>query len=165
MTHLHFDHAGGLQYFKGTKAIKNVIVAEADLMAACMAMFTGQNEVSAYRRSLFDVEGIVYKPISGEVDLADDLKLFVQKSHTPGVIGMIIKTEHHGTILSTSDTLYTRDAFEEMIPPGGNINKTQQEFFDQVELIKAMAKEYNATIFFGHDYDQVRDWNSKGWMD
>ncbi len=165
MSHLHFDHTGGLRYFKGTKAIKNIIIAEEDLKAACLAAFTGQEESSAYQRSLWDVEGAVYKPINGEVDLADDLKLFVQKSHTPGVIGMIIKTDNHGTILSTGDTLYTRDSYEQQIPPGGNINKTQQEFFDQANLIKTMQEQYDATIFFGHDYDQVREWNAKGWID
>lgn len=31
LSHLHFDHAGGLRYFKGTKAIRNVLVSEAEL--------------------------------------------------------------------------------------------------------------------------------------
>ena len=60
LSHLHFDHAGGLQHFVGTKAIDHVLVSEADLKQAWWAVTTGNN--GAYIRSLFDVEGIRNDP-------------------------------------------------------------------------------------------------------
>lgn len=163
-SHLHFDHVGGLKYFAGTKAIKNVIVSEADLLNACRSVFTGE-EHGAYVKSLFDVEGVVYRPIQGTVELAPDLTLFVQQSHTPGVIGMIVKTKTEGNLIFTSDTVYTKASWEYLLPPGGNINKTTSEFFENIEWLKELQKQYNATMIFGHDYDQIMEWSQKGTID
>lgn len=163
ISHLHFDHAGGLRYFVGTKAIQNVIVSEADLKEAYFRTMTGNG--GAYIKSLFDVEGIQFKPINERTKLADDLELFIQESHTPGVIGLIMNTENHGNIIATSDTLYSHESFERATPPGGGVNKTQEEFFRNLEFIKQLKEEHNATLFYGHDYDQVRNWANQGWID
>ena len=69
---------------------------------------------------------------------------------------MIVKTEHHGNFLFTSDAIYTRESFEKELPPGGTINKTEDEFYSELELIKKMQEEYDATLIFGHDPDQFR---------
>ena len=163
ISHLHFDHAGGMKDFVGTEAIKHVIVSEADLKNAYFSVMTGHG--GAYIRSLFDVEGVCFEPISDTTQLAEDLTLFIQQSHTPGVIGMILKTAHSGTIITTSDTLYSAESYHRELPPGGTINKTTDEFYENLDRIKAMEKEYNATLLFGHDYDQVVAWAEKGWID
>ncbi len=161
LSHLHFDHVGGLRYFTGTKAIKNIIVAEADLLNACKSVFTKEAH-GAYVKSLFDVEGAVYKPIQDTVELAPDLTLFVQKSHTPGLIGLIVRTRTEGNLIFTGDAVYARESWERLLPPGGDINKTTSEFFSNVERLKALQKQYDAAMIFGHDYDQIMEWSQKG---
>ena len=150
-------------HFVGTKAIQNVIVSEADLKEAYFSVMTGNP--GAYTRALFDVEGIQFKPIHETTKLADDLTLFIQKSHTPGVIGLILHTENHGNIIATSDTIYTAQSYREQLPPGGTINKTTDEFFENIHRIQALEKEYNATLLFGHDIDQITDWAKKSPID
>ena len=54
---------------------------------------------------------------------------------------------------------------EKELPPGGTINKTTDEFFDNLKRIKEMEKAYHATLLFGHDYDQIMDWVAKGVID
>ena len=100
LSHLHFDHAGGLAAFAGTQAFRCVLVAEADLKQAWWSVTTGQK--GPYIRSLFDLPGIRFETIRDTTWLAEDLGLFVQQAHTPGVLGMILKTQHHGTLLITS---------------------------------------------------------------
>ena len=163
ISHLHFDHAAGLKDFVGTKAIKKVLVSEPDLKEAWFSVTTGNG--GAYIRELFDVEGIQFETINETTKLADDLELFIQKSHTPGVIGMILRTEKSGTIITTSDTVYTRESFDRGLPPGGTINKTTDEFFDNLDRLKAMQKELGAELLFGHDYDQIHEWVAKGWIE
>ena len=147
----------------GTEAIKHVLVSEADLKQAYFSVMTGHG--GAYIRSLFDVEGIQFETINETTDLAPDLTLFIQEAHTPGVIGLIMKTERNGTVITTSDTVYTADSYREELPPGGTINATTDEFFDNLRRIQAMEKEYGATLLFGHDYDQIVEWSRKGWID
>lgn len=163
ISHLHFDHAAGLKDFVGTEAIRRVMVSEADLKEAWFQVTTGEG--GAYIRSLFDVEGIRFDPIAGDTWLADDLGLFVQRSHTPGVIGLILKTERSGTILATSDTVYTRESYDRGLPPGGTINKTTDEFFENLARIRQLEQEHSATLLFGHDYEQILAWSAKGWID
>ena len=160
LSHLHFDHVGGLRYFRGTKAIKNVIVADADLREAYARTMTGDG--GAYIKCLFDVEGVTYRTIDEGLKLADDLELFVQRSHTPGCTGMIVRTEEKGTVIFTSDTVYTRESYEKALAPGGGINKTQDEFFENLDRIKEMEADLGATLFFGNDYDQAKEWREAG---
>lgn len=163
LSHLHFDHSGGLKYFVGTKAIENVIIAEDDLKQAYSSVMTGDEK--AYCRALFDVKGIQFKTISDTYSLAEDITLFVQKCHTPGVIGLILKTENHGTIITTSDTIYTRESYEKQIPPGGHNSKSQKDFFVNLQRINQLKEEHQGTLFFGHDKNQINEWCQKECID
>ena len=160
LSHLHFDHVGGLKYFRGTKAIKNVLVSEAELKNAYYQVMTGQG--GAYVKSLFDLDGIEYKTIKEDTVLAEDMRLFIQQSHTPGLIGMMLKSRSKGNLLVTGDTIYTRENYEKELPPGGSINKTQKEFFDNLAWIKKMERQNSAAIIYGHDFDQITDLNQEG---
>ena len=160
ISHLHFDHAGGLRYFRGTRAIENVYVSGPELKNAYWQVMTGN--AGAYCKPLFDFEGIRYRTFSGALELADDLSLFVQSSHTPGLAGIMLRTSSKGTILAPGDAVYTRESYERELPPGGHINKTTEEFYDNLRMLKAMQQRHDAVMFFGHDYEQVRSWSEAG---
>lgn len=163
LSHLHFDHVGGLQYFVGTKALQQVIVAEEELKNAYCSVMTGN--AGAYVKSLFDLPCICFTPIREDLSLAEDLHLFLQASHTPAVLGLRLDLAQEGCIIATSDTIYTKDSYEQKIPPGGSINKTPEEFFDNLDRIKAMQEQHQATLLFGHDFDQVKELAARGFLD
>ena len=39
------------------------------------------------------------------------------------------------------------------------------EFFENIQRIQALEKEYDATLLFGHDIDQITDWAKKSPID
>lgn len=161
LSHLHFDHAGGLRYFIGTKAAKHIVVAKSELAYACLQVHTGKTG-GAYVRTLFDHPDFEFKTIDQSTKLSEDILLFIQHAHTPGVIGMVIKTESFGYVIIPSDTLYTRESYQCKVPPGGNINQSVEEFYQNSTLIDHMKTQYHATLFHGHDYEQVREWAALG---
>ena len=69
LSHLHFDHVGGLKFFKHTKAIKNIIVSENELLDACKTVFTSDDS-GAYVKSLFDIDGAIYHTVRDKVELS-----------------------------------------------------------------------------------------------
>ncbi|MBQ4468181.1 MAG: N-acyl homoserine lactonase family protein [Firmicutes bacterium] len=150
LSHLHFDHAGGLRYFQGTKAAKHIFVSKAEYDHAF-----SKDAKNAYVRALYDIPQIYYYQITEDRMLAEDLGLFIQKAHTPGLIGLIVKTQDSGTFIFTGDTVYTRESYERQLPPGGRINKSEEEFFINLEMIKELKEKHNATLIFGHDYVQA----------
>lgn len=160
LSHLHFDHAGGLRYFRGTKAIRRVLASEAEIKNAYFQTVTGAG--GAYCKELFDFAGIQFCPVTQDTELAPDLKLFVQHAHTPGVLGLVLRTQTKGTVICTSDSVYTAESYARRLPPGGHINKSREEFFENLEKLEAMKKACQATLFYGHDYEQVLRWSRAG---
>ncbi|MEA4853629.1 MAG: hypothetical protein VB082_05095 [Christensenella sp.] len=102
--------------------------------------------------------------VEGETQLAEDFKLFLQKCHTKGLIGYELQLEDGQNIIFCGDTIYTEQAYKESLPPGGSINKSPEEFYENLAFIREMQKKEKAIIFFGHDYEQAKDWEEKGWI-
>lgn len=68
-------------------------------------------------------------------------------------------------MLFTGDTVYLKDAYEKELPPGGAINKTNEEFYRNLKVLKEMQQALGAEIFYGHDYEQARAWRELGWIE
>lgn len=79
LSHLHFDHVGGLRYFAGIKALQNVMVSEAELKNAFAQVVT--KEGGAYVRDTFDLCKIRWK-LEEEEEL-ELQRIFVSSSSVP----------------------------------------------------------------------------------
>lgn len=163
LSHMHFDHAGGLRQFSHTKAGANVLVSQLELTAA---MRERRKPDSAYISSLFyDLPGVAFQTLAGDYEVAPGVSLFPQRCHTEGLLGLRVQLSHTRTVLFTSDSIYTEEAFEQELPPGGSINASSEEFYENLRVIRAMQEKEQATLYFGHDIAQARRWQSRGWID
>lgn len=164
LSHLHFDHAGGLKYFANTKAGSHVLVSKEELQDVLTLVSSAGQSSGAYIGSLFlDIAGVSFSPLSDKTALGQGITLFVQKCHTQGLIGMRICLQDR-TVIFTGDTIYTAESYEKALPPGGSINKTNDEFFANLAKVKQMQEQYQAEVFFGHDYEQACAWQAQGWL-
>ncbi|MGI6152713.1 MAG: MBL fold metallo-hydrolase [Christensenellaceae bacterium] len=166
LSHLHHDHVGGLRNFENKPAGSGVIVAEEEARDIFFKTIADKSLLGhAYTPASYEgLSGITYKTINGCVGLAEGLTLFVQRSHVSGLIGMILQLNDKDTVVFTSDSVYTQEAFDHSIPPGGALNVGDDDFLKNLTFLKALQKDLNATLFFGHDYDQARTWADKGWI-
>lgn len=167
LSHLHFDHAGGMKYFANTKAGAHTLVAAAEWDEVAHAVPQAKNQQQgAYLGELFlDLPGVAYEPVADEnIELAEGVTLFTQHCHTAGLLGLCVRLVDR-TVIFTGDTVYTRESYEQELPPGGSINKTDSEFTENIAALKVMQKTYDAEMFFGHDYAQARAWEKKGWIE
>lgn len=166
LSHLHIDHAGGLKFFQNTEAGRQVIVAEDELKDGLYRVhLVPDGKDGVYVRKLFaGLDGIGYSPVKEERKLADGVNLFVQKSHTKGLIGVELELEERGTVLLCGDAVYTEEAFERELPPGGGLNTSSAAFENNVRRLKEMVQKKHARIFFGHDARQAEEWEQQGWI-
>lgn len=166
LSHLHFDHAGGMKYFANTKAGAHTLVSAAELVEVMQTVPASEKrQRGAYLGDLFlDLPSVSYVSVAdGDMELAEGVTLFTQHCHTAGLLGLRVQLSER-TVIFTGDTVYTQESYDEELPPGGSINKTDSEFIDNIAALKTMQARYGAEMFFGHDYVQARAWQEKDWI-
>ena len=156
LSHLHFDHAGGLRHFAGTQAGKAVIISDTELANGLVKAFTGTGP--SYVRELLDVTGIWYRTISEEQDLFPGLRLFLQQSHAPGLIGIQVETDNRGPVLCVSDAVYTEENDTAELPPDSPNPQVSQGFLANLKLLQKRRRENGAVMLYGHDLDREQQW-------
>lgn len=159
LSHLHFDHVGGLGEFAGTKAGAAVRVSRSELANALVKVFTGY--VGGYVKSLIDVPGITYMPVEEEMELFPGLQLFLQQSHAPGLIGLEVKTEEKGTVLCVSDAVYLQENDEKQLPPDSPNGEVARGFLENLKKLRRRKAATGAVILYGHDWKQAKAWGTK----
>lgn len=103
LSHLHFDHAGGLKLFR--KSGVPILIQKEELNYAYNPDWFYKD---VYFRADFDFNDIVYETISGDFKVNDEIKIITLPGHTPGTQGIEYKSENN-KIIFTSDAIYTLD--------------------------------------------------------
>jgi len=146
-THLHFDHAGNNALFANTKAGKRIIVHEKELELAKVGG-------GAYVSADWDVPGLQYETIKGDTEIVKDVTLLELPGHTAGTLGVMVKLDKEGTFIFTSDAIYTKENYgPPSVRPGIIYDSITCD--KTVEKVRKLEKMTNATMMFGHDYEDV----------
>lgn len=158
ISHLHYDHAGNIKQFQNTKAGRSIIVSEADATEAFVKVNLDDTGYSGayWKPEFLNLKGIGYKLLKEDTKLADDLELFIQRGHTPGVIGMVVHAKS-GTCIFTSDGIYSsRNYGPPVTLPGLCFDPVA--YGPSVEKVRALQKKYNAKVVFSHDVADLEQW-------
>lgn len=143
LTHLHWDHTGGLQYFKHAK----IVVQKAEHRFAyepdqCMA--------GSYMKNHFDFD-LKYETIEGDVEYGEGIDILFTPGHTPGHQSVLITLENGKRCIIPGDAVYSYQNLKEMLPPG-NCWDVQQSMLS-LNKLKTVARLTGAVIYPSHDPD------------
>ncbi|MGE0598155.1 MAG: N-acyl homoserine lactonase family protein [Dehalococcoidia bacterium] len=128
LSHLHFDHVGGAQFFGDTP----IYVQRAEWEAAQAPKYTIP-EFLAF-------EGANFVMLDGETELAPGLRLVVTADHTPGHQVVAVSTPA-GTIVMAGQSVETCAEYEAMLA-GGELR----------EGARTIVGLEPTKVFFSHDH-------------
>jgi N-acyl homoserine lactone hydrolase len=154
-SHLHIDHAGGLEFFKKSE----IIVSDTELTNVAKLYFLNQLS-HPYVRA--DVEewirvGLKWRLVGGEgevVNLLDGVHLLnFGSGHSFGMLGLLVELPKTGNIILTSDAVYCADNIGPPIRLPG-IVRDPEGYKKILFQLHKISREYNAKMWYGHDMQQ-----------
>lgn len=143
-THWHFDHAGGNALFPDTE----IVVQRREYDAA----MTQDNYFEICKDP-----SLHYRFVNGDTELAPGITLLLTPGHTPGHQSVLVQTNNGGSILLTIDAAYCRANYEDSVPFAV---RNASEAAASIRKLKEIAKSAGAKVFFGHDQEQEKLWNT-----
>lgn len=145
LSHLHFDHAGGLCDVCGTE----VHVQQDELEAAR----TGMD--SAYFSS--DLAGdYPWKIMQGEYDLLPGVRAISTPGHTAGHMSLWVELPKGPPVLLCGDAADLSENLQQEIAPGLCWNDREDLALDSIRKLKRLSREENAQLWPNHDMEFFR---------
>jgi glyoxylase-like metal-dependent hydrolase (beta-lactamase superfamily II) len=161
LSHLHLDHAGGLELFRGRDV--PVYVHADELRNAFYAVATGQ-DLGAYLPHYLDFS-FNWQPFDGEhVELFDGFELHRLPGHTPGLVGLRLDLANAGTFFLTSDQFHLRENYEGPQPLGWLL-RDHAAWWRSYRVVRTIADRTGARLVFGHDADVLAELRSESFYD
>ncbi len=149
LSHLHLDHAGGLEFFRGRDV--PVYVHADELKNAFYVVATGQ-DLGPYIPHYLDFS-FNWQPIDGDqIELFDGFNLHRLPGHTPALLGLQLDLANAGTFVLTSDQFHLRDNYEGPAPLGWLL-RDHEAWWRSYRKVKMIAERTDAKLVFGHDAD------------
>jgi len=155
MTHLHIDHAGNLHIFKNA----SIYVDEAEYVET-MYNYGHRIIMGGTPRSQLDLwsDDLRVEPLRRERTelLRGVTAVRFPRGHAFGSLAILFEGKRN--ILIASDLAYTKSAFDRNPPV---IVTDTEGYFAGLDKLSALAAEFSAEIWYGHDPEQFAAINGK----
>lgn len=161
LSHLHLDHAGGLELFRGTDV--PIYVHGDELRHAFYAVAT-QEDVGPYLPHYLDFS-FNWRALDGDhVELFDGFTLHLLPGHTPALMGLQLDLPNAGTFFLTSDQFHLRDNWEQARPLGWLL-RDHAAWFRSYRFTQRMVDRTGARLVFGHDAEVLAELKKEPFYD
>lgn len=152
MSHLHNDHAGGLEFFPGAR-----VIVHAEELTACLLAYARGERDGPYIWDDTDHwvrTGLDWAPIARdipELELQSGVKVLnFGPGHAAGMLGLQVSLPGRRGILIASDALYCKENYGPPIRPAG-VLVDSVGYIRTAERIRALAERDGLDVWFGHD--------------
>jgi glyoxylase-like metal-dependent hydrolase (beta-lactamase superfamily II) len=144
MSHLHYDHAGGIMSFPNAQVWMQR--AEWDFANAPPVYQDG-----LYIKSEFAIPRTRLHLIEGAHDLFGDgaIRMIPTPGHTPGHQSLLARGEH--AYILTADAAYEPDLADVTRLPAAALCVSPDDMIASREKLRALRDEYDATVLCTHD--------------
>jgi glyoxylase-like metal-dependent hydrolase (beta-lactamase superfamily II) len=162
MSHLHLDHAGGLEFFDGRDV--PIYVHRRELEYAWFSAATPQGVGNiGYVRADFD-HHLQWHPIERDRRaILPGVELIHLPGHSPGLLGTLLELDDHGHVLHAGDAAHLAENYDREIPPGGGLLENEDDWRRSLRRVKHLASRHDADVLIGHDTDQLASYGD-GWV-
>ncbi|KAM0226505.1 hypothetical protein ACHAQD_000427 [Fusarium lateritium] len=153
LSHLHCDHAGGLEHFIDSDV--EIWCHEDEFKNAFWTTATGI-EQGTYRPDYLLVDRFNWKTFSGPTfEIFPGFNLHLCPGHTPGGIAAELEFEETGCVILTGDAFHIAENYELGIPPGA-ITRDFNAWHRSRLYIRNLAQKKKAKVVLGHDVAYFR---------
>jgi N-acyl homoserine lactone hydrolase len=146
LSHLHLDHAGGIEFFpKATFYVQHTELP--------FAFWPSVYQRDIYSRLDFD-HPVEWKELKGEHDLFNDGKviLFPTPGHTPGHQSMLVQLDSEAIIL-VGDAAYLPEKMEKRLLPAGALVWSPDAMVASWEELEERQRSHKGRLICTHDPD------------
>lgn len=140
LSHLHFDHAGGLKDVHHAEVHVHARELEAAQACADEAYFP-EDFTGPFR----------WKEMRGDCEFVPGLCAIETPGHTAGHMSLYIEFAHGRPILLCGDAADLRENLEEEVAPGVCWRDDEQLALQSIRKLKHIAREEQAHLWPGHD--------------
>jgi len=142
LSHLHYDHAGGAEFFT-----KSELIAQKDEYA--YAYNPASFFASFYYRKNFDLPNHRWRLLDGDTELVPGVTVLRSDGHTPGHHSLLVQLPQTGPVILAGDACYWQEHIDGERPPGVVWNPTQA--MHSIKRLKTLARLTGGRIFPSHD--------------
>ena len=151
VSHLHYDHAGGLKHFAGRVPV-HIQRAELDYG---MSSPPGPEENGIFRVD-FDDPRMDWRAAEGDTEIAPGVTAVLTAGHTPGHQSFVVRRDASaggGGFVFAFDAADLTENIEREVAVGGRIGASPEQSVAQIRKLKRIALEQGYRLVPGHDPD------------
>ncbi|KAH7139920.1 beta-lactamase-like protein [Dactylonectria estremocensis] len=147
--HLHLDHAGGLEYFRGTGV--PIYAHELELKHAFYSVAT-KTDLGVYLPTYLQFD-LNWQPLHDTTTLlARGLAVHHSPGHTPGLCILQVNLKNSGTWVFTSDQYIVQENYDGLGTQGW-LTRDHTSWSRSNQQVHLLQKATGAKVILGHDRD------------